>query len=302
MQEDTSMRRPAPGDVRRHVRAILPQLARAERRVAEALLDDPSLVVDKTITEVARACQTSETTVVRFCRAAGFRGYPDLRLALATELGRDDARRREELLTGADIDRDDPLAQLVAKVARTEASAIEDTLKQLDLDQLDKVVTALIQARRIALFGLGASGFGAQDLQQKLLRIDRMAFVVADPHLALATAALLTTGDVAMAWSHSGETRETVACLAKAREHGATTVAVTNDPHSPLAAQADLLLTTAARETRFRTGAMASRIAQLAVVDCVYLAVAQRTYDATMDALTRTFDAVHEPRRSREAR
>lgn len=299
MKEDTATRRPRPGDVRQHVHAILPRLARAERRVAEALLANPSLVVEKTITQVARACQTSETTVVRFCRAAGFRGYPDLRLALATELGRDIARRREELLTGADIDRDDSLAQLVTKVARTEANAIEDTIRQLDLDQLDKVVTALVHARRIALFGLGASGFGAQDLQQKLLRIDRMAFVVADPHLALASAALLTTGDVAMAWSHSGETRETVAWLAKAREQGATTVAVTNDPHSPLAAQADLLLTTAARETRFRTGAMASRIAQLAVVDCVYLSVAQRTYDATMEALTKTFDAVHEPRGSR---
>jgi DNA-binding MurR/RpiR family transcriptional regulator len=296
------MRRPPSASVRQHVQTIAPRLAPAERRVAEALLANPSLIVEKTITEVAHACHTSETTVVRFCRTAGFRGYPDLRLALAGELGRDTARHGEERVVGADISRDDSLEQLVGKVAYTEARAVEETIEQLDLDQLGNVIDALIHARRISLFGLGASGFTALDLQHKLIRIDRMAFVITDPHLALASAALLTSGDVAMAFSHSGETAETVGCLRAAAEKNATTIAVTNDPHSPLAESADLLLTTAARETRFRSGAMASRIAQLAVVDCVYLGVAQRTYDATIAALTTTHHAVHEPHTRRRRR
>ncbi|MQA17482.1 MAG: SIS domain-containing protein, partial [Pseudonocardiaceae bacterium] len=159
--------------------------------------------------------------------------------------------------------------------------------------EVEPVVEAVATARRISLFGLGASAFAAQDLQQKLLRIDRPALAVTDPHLALTSAALLTAGDVAVAVSHSGETAEVVGWLRVAREHGATTVAVTNYAKAPLSEHAGLLLTTAAQESTFRSGAMASRIAQLAVVDCIYLAVAQRSYDASVAALTATHHAVH---------
>ncbi|WP_166355799.1 MurR/RpiR family transcriptional regulator [Phytoactinopolyspora limicola] len=281
------------GGVRQHVRALAPTLPPAERRVAEAILADPSFVVEKTITEVAQACQTSETTVVRFCRTAGFRGYPELRLAVATELGRDHARRPDDHAPGTDIGRDDSLETLVRKVAYADTRAIEDTIDELDLDVLGRVIDALVHARRINLFGLGASTFAAQDLQQKLLRIDRVALFISDPHLTLASTALLTREDATIALSHSGDTAEIVAYLRHARQRGATTIAITNYARSPLTTHADLVLTTAAQESRFRSGAMASRIAQLAVVDCIYLGVAQRSYDASVAALTSTHGVVH---------
>lgn len=280
--------------VRRRVRALVPTLAPAERRVADALLTKPSLIVERTITEVAAACHTSETTVVRFCRTAGFRGFPELRLAVAAELGRDTARHDGDRALGTDIGRDDTLAEIGRKVAFADTQAIDDTIDELDLEALEQVVAAVTAARRISLFGLGASAFAAQDLQHKLLRIDRPALAVTDPHLALASAALLTAHDVAIAVSHSGETTEIVGWLRVARDHGAITVAVTNYARSPLSEYACLLLTTAAQESTFRSGAMASRIAQLAVVDCIYLAVAQRSYDASVTALTATHHAVHD--------
>ncbi|WP_216844023.1 MurR/RpiR family transcriptional regulator [Phytoactinopolyspora alkaliphila] len=279
--------------MRQHVRALVPTLAPAERRVAEALLADPSVVVEKTITEVAQACQTSETTVVRFCRTAGFRGYPELRLAVATELGRDHARRPQDRAPGTDIGRDDTLEDLVRKVAYTDTRAIEETVDELDLGTLAQVIEAVATARRIYLFGLGASTFAAQDLQQKLLRIDRVALFITDPHLTLASSALMTGDDVAIALSHTGDTAEVVTWLGEARRRDATTIAITNYAKSPLSTHAQLTLITAAQESRFRSGAMASRIAQMAVIDCVYLGVAQRTYDASVAALTTTHDVVH---------
>lgn len=281
------------GGVRHRVRALVPTPAPAERRVADALLANPSVIIERTITEVAAACRTSETTVVRFCRTAGFRGFPELRLAVAAELGRDTARHVDDRALGTDLGRDDTLAEIGRKVAYADTRAIEDTIDELDLEQLEQVVTAVAAARRISLFGLGASAFATQDLQQKLLRIDRPALAVTDPHLALTSAALLTAGDVAIAVSHSGETDEVVGWLRGAREHGATTLAVTNYAKAPLSEYATLLLTTAAQESTFRSGAMASRIAQLAVVDCIYLAIAQRSYDLSVAALTATHHAVH---------
>jgi DNA-binding MurR/RpiR family transcriptional regulator len=282
-------------DIQQRVRRLVPALAPAERRVAEAILTDPAAAVERTITEIAAHCATSETTVVRFCRSAGFKGYPELRLALAGELGRARARSGEDVALAADITRDDPLDVLVRKLAYAERRAIEDTVDGLDLAALEQVVVAVGAARRIQLYGLGASGLAAQDLQEKLLRIGLMAYVVPDPHLAVGVAALLGPADVAIAVSHSGETADAVAFLRTAAGRGATTVAVTGAPRSAVAAAAGLVLTAAGRETVFRAGALASRIAQLAVLDCVFVGVLQRSYDRAGVALAETHGAVHGP-------
>jgi DNA-binding MurR/RpiR family transcriptional regulator len=272
------------------VRAALPSLPPAERRVAELVLADPSAVARWTISELARQADTSETTVSRFCRALGLSGYPQLRLTLATEVGRLGAVPARDL--GGDIGPGDALADVVAKIAYADARAVEDTASQLDLAVLERVVEALVSARRVDVYGVGASAFAAADFQQKLHRIGRTAFAWVDPHTALTSAAVLEPGDVALGISHTGTTEETVSVLAQAARRGATTVALTNFPGSPVARMADHVLTTAARETTFRSGAMASRLAQLTVVDCLFVGVAQRTYDETTAALAATYEAV----------
>ena len=278
------------------VRGLLPDLAPAERRVAEAVLADPGGAAGQTITSLARACLTSETTVIRFCRRAGFPGYPELRLALAAEAARAAGEAGGRQVVLSDIGPEDSLEQVVAKITAADARAVEETGAQLDLRVLEQVVDALVAARRIDVYGVGASGFVAAGFQQKLHRIGRLAFAWPDPHAALTSAALLGPGDAAVGISHTGTTIDTVEALAEARRRGARTVALTNFPRSPLAQVAELVLTTAARETTFRSGAMASRLAQLTVVDCMFVGVAQRTYDTTRDALERTYEALR-PRR-----
>ncbi|MGH8970401.1 MAG: MurR/RpiR family transcriptional regulator [Actinomycetes bacterium] len=272
------------------VRARLPSLPPAERRVAELVLADPGGVATWTISELARRAETSETTVSRFCRALGFSGYSQLRLSLATEVGRRGAAPVREL--GGDIGPGDDLANVVAKISYADARAVEDTASQLDVAVLERVVDALVAAHRIDVYGVGASAFVAADFQQKLHRIGRIAFAWSDPHTALTSAAVLKPGDVAVGISHTGTTEEPVSALTEAARHGATTVALTNFPGSPIARVADHVLTTAARETTFRSGAMASRLAQLTVVDCLFVGVAQRTYTETKAALEATYEAV----------
>lgn len=274
------------------LRALMPALAPAEQRVAQRVLDDPESVAASTISELAEVCQTSETTVIRFCRAVGFTGYPALRLTLATELGRAAGGSTAGRTVSGDIDPGDDLEQVVEKIAFADARAVEETAEQLDVDVLRAVVETLVSARRIDVYGVGASAFVALDFQQKLHRIGQVAFAWADPHIALTSAALLTPRDVAVGISHTGATQDTVDALTQARERGAATVALTNFPRSPLAGIADRVLTTAARETTFRSGATASRLAQLTVVDCIFVGVAQRTYDQTQAALEATHEAV----------
>jgi DNA-binding MurR/RpiR family transcriptional regulator len=258
--------------------------------VAKVVLDNPSSVARRSITEVADAAGTSETTVTRFCKAIGVGGYPELRIALAADTARTEMRVDRDL--GGEIAPDDDLATVVGKVTFADARAVEETAAQLEVDVLQRVADAIAAAGRVDVYGVGASAFVAADLQQKLHRIGRVSFAWNDTHIMLTSAAVLGPGDVAVGISHTGATIDTVETLRVARERGATTVALTNFPTSPITEVADLVLTTAARETTFRSGAMASRIAQLTVIDCLFIGVAQRHLEQSMRALDDTREAV----------
>ncbi|GAA2499950.1 MurR/RpiR family transcriptional regulator [Terrabacter carboxydivorans] len=270
------------------LRGIKPSLSPAEDRVADIVLADARRAAGLTISELATAARTSETTVLRFCRRLGLPGYPQLRLALAEE----SAQPRTMSRSGTDISASDSIDDIIAKVAFTDASAVEETAQQLDRDALAGAATAIAKAGRVDIYGIGASAIVGTDLQQKLHRIGIVAFAWNDPHIALTSATLLGPGDVAVGISHSGTTTETIEALAAARSTGAQTVAITNFPLSRLAAGVDLLLTTAARETSLRSGATASRIAALTVIDCLYIAVAQRNLRKARKAVADTREAV----------
>ncbi|GAA1019649.1 MurR/RpiR family transcriptional regulator [Amycolatopsis albidoflavus] len=272
------------------IRSLLPGLARAEQRVAKVVLEDPAAVARRSITEVALAANTSETTVTRFCKAVGVGGYPQLRIALAADTARTEARTSRNL--GGEIGPGDDLASVIGKVSFADARAVEETADQLDVASLQSVIDLVAEAGRVDVYGVGASAFVAADLQQKLHRIGRVSFSWSDTHIMLTSAAVLKPGDVAVGVSHTGATTDTVEALRVAREHGAVTVAVTNFPRSPITEVADHVLTTAARETTFRSGATASRIAQLTVIDCLFIGVAQRHMEASVSALDATRDAV----------
>ncbi len=276
------------------IRSLMPDLAPAEQRVATAVLANPALVARRSITELAGSAATSETTVIRFCKAIGLRGYPELRIALAADAAR--AETRDDRRLGADITPTDDLAEVVGKVAFADARAVEQTAQQLDVDTLRDVVAAVAAAGRVDIYGVGANAFVAADLQQKLHRIGRVSFAWSDTHIMLTSAAVLTEGDVAIGLSHTGATADTVEALRVARRHGATTVALTSFPRSPIREVSDHLLTTVAPETTFRSGATASRIAQLTVIDCLFVGVAQRHLDSARKALKATYEAVGDHR------
>ena len=279
-----------PSAVLVRIRGALPGLQPAEQRVAAAVLDDPAAASGLSVQALAAQASTSTATVLRFCRAVGTEGYPQLRLALAGAAAAEAALEPGQ--PAGDINATDSLDQVIAKIVHNEARALAETGAQLDRFALRTAVDAIAGARRIDVVGIGASGLVALDLQQKLHRIGLMAFGWTDAHAALTAAALTGPSDVLVAISHSGTTTDVLEPVALAAARGATTVGLTNFGGSPLAAAAGVVLTTAARELPLRSAATASRIAQLAVVDCLFVGVAQRSYEAAGALLRGTYDAV----------
>jgi DNA-binding MurR/RpiR family transcriptional regulator len=270
-------------------------LPEALRRVGEVILGDPAEAARSTIIALAERAGSSPATVTRFCRAFGFSGYAELRVALATETGRA-AQAGWGAGVGHEIGPEDPLDTAIEVMAAADTRLIQDTAAQLDLDVVAKVADAIVAAPRVLLVGVSTSGNVAAMLEGRLRRIGIPGWSAGDAHVALSEAALMKAGDVAIGISHRGRTREVMEALAEAGSHGALTVAVTSFARSPLADLADLVLTTASRETTFRLGGLAAVHSQLFVLDAVYVAVAQRTYERTNEAFERTISAVESQR------
>ncbi|MFF1712871.1 MurR/RpiR family transcriptional regulator [Streptomyces sp. NPDC058268] len=289
---------PAPAALAAKVRTLAPSMTRSMQLVAEAVARDPAGCAALTVTGLAELTGTSEATVVRTARLLGYPGYRDLRLALAGLAAQQQSGRAPAVT--ADIAVDDPIADVVAKLAYDEQQTLADTAGGLDTVQLGAAVAALAVAPRTEIYGVAASGLVAQDLAQKLLRIGHIAHAHSDPHLAVTNAVTLHSKDVAIAITHSGSTGDVIEPLRVAFERGATTIAITGRPGSPVSQYADHILTTStARESELRPAAMSSRTSQLLVVDCLFVGVAQRTYETAAPRLAASYEALahrHSPR------
>lgn len=283
-------------DVLQSLARVLPTLSAAEARVAEVTLDAPEATVELTITELAQRCGVSQATVARFAQSLGYAGYRDFRLDLATSSSREHVRRERFAVDGGPIARDATIADIIATIGYREAMTVEETAKQLDAERVETVVAALAKAPRIDIIGSGSSGLVATDLQMKLQRVDMPAHHFADNHLMLASVALQKRAGVALGISHSGQTREVVDALAVASDAGGMTVGITSDPESEVAQMCDVVLRTRSREDEYRSAAMSSRIAQLAMIDILFAALVHRQYPAVAESLRVTFESVKDRR------
>ncbi|MEX3099355.1 MULTISPECIES: MurR/RpiR family transcriptional regulator [unclassified Streptomyces] len=275
-------------DVTTLIRTELPRLAGSLRKVGELILEDPAAVTHCSAAELGRRTGTSQATVTRFCRAIGLDSYQHLLIELAQERGRGEASDWGTAEIGPDITPDDSLERVVQVVGSADLRAIQQTVDRIDLDALERGAQALARARRIDVYGVGGSGAVAQETETRLFRIGCAVRGWTEVHGAATSAALLTPADVAIGISHSGSTRETLEPFEMAKERGATTIALTTDPRSPLARAADVRLISAASETSFRTGSIGGRHSVLMIVDCLYVRVAQLSYQRASASLALT--------------
>ncbi|WP_104091597.1 MurR/RpiR family transcriptional regulator [Arthrobacter sp. GMC3] len=268
---------------------LIGDLGPAEGRVMSVLAADPQASAQLTIEALASAASTSTATVVRTAKRLGFAGYPQLRLALAAQ---NTTGGSGESPLVANVERGDSPATVLMKLAAFEREAISATVDLVSAETLATVVHTMAMARRIDVYGIGASGLVAMDLAQKLQRIGLYCIAHTEQEASLVSAALLREGDVAIGISHSGRTPGTLLPLQRATSSGAVTTAITGAGTSPLAHEAHHTLLTSGKEMGFRSAAMASRISQLLMVDALFVSIAAETSSART-ALQRTYDVIN---------
>lgn len=265
-----------------------------ERKLADYMLQFPGNVVTMGITELAEQSGTSAATVSRFCKSLHFRGFPDFKTKLAADLA-----QQTTPLMYQDIIAGNHLSDIVSAMETNHLRSISDTTRLLDMLQLERAVVALNQARQIDLYGVATSGIVALDFYQKLIRIGKRATSFTDPHMQITSAANLNSEDVAIAISYSGETPETLDALQCAKEQGATTISLTKIGSNRIANAADINLFASSLEEGMRRGDMASRIAQLHVIDILFAAMVSEHFDENIPKLEHSYRMVRKYRKDK---
>ncbi len=244
------------------LKAIRPALKRAERRAADFLLSHPEEVADLGVVEFGRRAGCSEATVVRLAQRLGYPGFPELKRDFAAF---------EPLPTYGDITPDDSPETVARKVFANSVQALHDTLEALDWRAYQVAVEALVAAPRLAFVGLGNAAVVAREVYHKFLRLGVACFTAEDPDLQLIQVNQLTKGDVLVAISYTGESKPVLTVVRQARARGITVLALTNFPRSTLARLADVTLLTAVFQEHVNGEIGSKRLAQLAVLESLYV-------------------------------
>ena len=241
---------------------------------------------------IAQEAETSEAMVVKTAKRLGFSGYKELRGALRAYKSQPHVDLHQEVTP------DDTPATIVQKVFRTSIQALEETLAILDMEAFAYAAELLHRAGQRDFYGLGGSAQIARDVSHKFLRIGIRTSVFDDSHMMAMSASLLTRGDVVVAFSHSGRTSSLIESVQIARANRASMIALTNYKSSPLADLSDVVLCSTAQGSYLTSENAAARIAQLNIMDAIFIAVAQKGLESAEANLAKTMAAVSAKRRT----
>jgi DNA-binding MurR/RpiR family transcriptional regulator len=270
------------------LRELRNSLTPVEKAIGTYILENKEEVPRLSVKALARNSHTSDASVLRFCKALGYRGYRDFIVGISAALG----SANESSSEYTDIQPGDDLQIIITNISHSNCKSIEDTMSVIDRSAIGRAVELLRRATRIDFYGVAASGLVCMDAQQKFTRIGKTCFAYTDGHAQLTAASLLHPGDVAVLISNSGDTLDILDTLEVAKSSGASIIAITRYVKSELASQADVVLSISTPELTIRSGAMGSRIAMLNIIDILFAGVASADYKSVKACLSRTYNVL----------
>ena len=242
------------------------KLRKSERKVADYVLEHRAKVVQMRIVDLAAAASVSEPTVVRFCRAIGFDGFQDFKLTLTQFVASNTSYEQFRL------DSRDSVEEFKEKIFDSTMGNLMRVKSDLDAANLERAIVALAQTKRVDCYGFGASAPICSDAQHKFFRLNMSAAAYSDPHLQTMAAVTLQPGDVVIAISQTGRTKDLLHTTQLAMDAGATVIALCPS-NTPLAQQVQIPLYIDLDEDKELNTLMSSRITQMVVIDVLAVGV-----------------------------
>lgn len=263
------------------------KLTKSEQRVADYFISNYKEAINESTQSIALITNTSPATVIRFVKTMKFEGIQQLKLALASDIDSDRKYICDEI-----IHQKDGLEEIIEKNKRNIVNSIEKLYALMDMDLMKQAIDAIDSARKIYLFGVGASGIVCYDINYKLSRIGKDVVFNNDIHLQLVNLNFIKKEDTCVCISYSGNTRETVLVAEIAKKAGAKTVGICCYGKNELSNICDITLRVPQDERELRLGAISSRNTTLTLLDMIYLAITHRHYPDVLQDIESTRDLI----------
>ncbi|MCF6411570.1 MurR/RpiR family transcriptional regulator [Pseudalkalibacillus salsuginis] len=270
------------GNIKGLINSYFPSLTKSEQKVADIVVQQLDQVIYYSVTDLADAAEVGETTVLRFCRKIGLKGYQEFKLAIAKDLAN---KAGEE--PGSPVQND-----LFTMISSYTINAIHETVSMNSEEAINKAIDMIDHASSVHFFGVGTSGLTALDAKNRFLRIGRRVDAVIDPHIQSMTAATLSGNDLVIGITVSGSTKDTIDSLKIAKENGAKTIAVTYHARSPITRIADAVLINGGKESPLEGSSLAAKISQLFVIDLLCTGLALKHKDVALEMKEKTAQSV----------
>ena len=268
------------------IRSSYNQFTKAERRVADFILQNPNKVLFMSISDLAETCNVGDTSVFRFCKTMNVKGYQEFKMTLSLSMREN--QKEGNIADNEEISLGDSISELANKVLKETISSIQESFSLLDINEVTRAVDALSKAKRILFFGVGASMLTAMKAMNKFHRIEPKVYCSEMVSQQLMSAATMEKGDAAVIFSYSGATKDIVEIAKQAKESGASIISITRFQKSALTEYTDILLLCGANVGSLQQGSTSAEIAQLFLVDIMYTEYYRRHFEKCSQVLERT--------------
>lgn len=262
------------------IKRLYCNLTSAERKVADYVIEYPQEITGLTVHQLAERCEIAASAVIRFCKSVQLKGFAELKIELAKELG---SKKEEQKNTMPSVEHESGAEGVIRKVFNSGMYTLQDTLDKLDFAKVEQMSEVLVHAKHIFLFGIGTSSTVVTDAQYRLSQLGLWATACTDILLMGVTATNLEKGDVVLAISHSGRTKAVVDAVRLAKKKGATVIAITSFTDSLLYQESDVAATVFADEVTYPVEAVSARVAHICLVDSLAMLLAAHNYDSFAD-------------------
>lgn len=264
------------------IRERFDNLTKSEKKIADYVLENYMRVVDYNIAELSEYTQTSDASIIRFCRTFGCKGYQDFKMRLAREVVPTYKQYNPNLEEGDTVD------TICHKVFSASISALQETQQMLNGESLLLAAQRLYEAERIVIACSGNSLVVGEDLRIKMLKIGIRCSLDKDYDLQLMSVSSLTERDVVICISHTGSTKNLYELLRMAKKNHAYLILISTQMKAPIAQLADLVISVCGKETMFHSESTTARVAEMAVIDSIMAVVAKNHLDDYSDLLNKS--------------
>lgn len=245
------------------IKSCYPSLSKTEKKVADYILKERGKIIYQTLLEISQNIEVGEATIIRFVRKIGFSGFQDLKFEIAKENNNDIESNSNSL----DNNYDSYIDENAERIAQT----IINTKSTLDKDNLKLAIKMITDSKRVFFYGVGSSGFTANEAQTRFMRLGVIGNAIIDPHFQSMYSSISNSQDVIIVFSISGYTKDIIEAVKIAKQENTKIIAITSYILSPIAQLADCVLLTSAKENPLEGGSFTGKISQLYIIDLLCL-------------------------------